>query len=124
MHRTSVLVLDMFRLTKKGSRCDTVLETLKKIASTFKHTHTHTMRQTKNGPRGKLLDEMRPWNEQYIKNATIVAKDNVIAVNRIQGWRLALGTRNFDLPFSLCFSHPDFIFPRISRMNEGSPKLA
>ena len=37
-------------------------------------------------------------------------------VEKIQGSPLALGPRNFEPLFSLCFGHPILIFPRNSRM--------
>ena len=36
---------------------------------------------------------------------------------------LALGLLNFEPSFSLCFWHPDSVFPENSRMNEGARHL-
>ena len=52
--------------------------------------------------------------------ATILVEKIILVFIKFQSFyrvaRLALGLLNFEQPFSLCFRHPDSIFPGNSRM--------
>ena len=49
--------------------------------------------------------------------AAAVSPVDLLTRENVQGVRVALGPQNFEPDFSLCFRHPDSIFPRNSNMN-------